>query len=380
MKRFLLIALCMCLVFASGCTDNKPAGSDEYVFEGYKGSADAVMTINGEDVTVDEFNYFLIQATYDLKAANNVPDDKLDDFWSQTDISTGKTYEQIAIDTAIQKATEFHVYRTESIKKGIELSQYDKDNIYKQANYMKDTYGEEMNRLQLKSGGLTPESYSDLCEMGYYRELLFSNFVGNYPAVSDEKLLDFYEKNFIRAKHILAMTIDPETQAPLDQQGKDAAHIKISEAYSRILNGEDFDTVMAEYTEDPGYKEFPDGYTFTMADDYSQGFKDVALLLKEGEVSEIIETESGYHILKREPLLPMDVATNDEVVMEKLMSADFEAELVRLNDEAEIIVNKTVFEAVDPGKVLADYLASYDETMELIKQEFIKYDKEHAEE
>ena len=66
----------------------------------------------------------------------------------------------------------------------------------------------------------------------------------------------------------------------------------------RLLAGEDFDTLMAEYGEDPGMRANPDGYTFTSGM-MVQEFEEGTLALEIGEISDVIETVHGYHIILR---------------------------------------------------------------------------------
>ena len=54
---------------------------------------------------------------------------------------------------------------------------------------------------------------------------------------------------------------------------------------------------MNQLTEDPGIKDYPNGYTFGRGEMVSE-FEECAFSLKEGEISEIIETNYGYHIIK----------------------------------------------------------------------------------
>lgn len=61
-------------------------------------------------------------------------------------------------------------------------------------------------------------------------------------------------------------------------------------------DGEDFDKLIANYSND--YSMTPDGYYFT----YGYMLKEIeeaAFALKIGEVSNVIETQNGYHIIKR---------------------------------------------------------------------------------
>ena len=230
MKRIFILCVCLCMLLC-GCKETEsPSVNNTQIggisFDGYKGSADAVMTINGEEVSVDEFNYFLIMSAYDLKNANGSEETDLRSFFAKTDEASGKTYAELAVEDAIKDCTVFHVYRTESLKQGIVLTDEDKAAIVKQANGMKDNYGEYMNELQLKAGGLTPEVYTDITEMSYYSNKLFAKFVGEYGAITDEAVENFYRENFVRAKHILIMTVNPETGEPLPEEEQKMQPIK----------------------------------------------------------------------------------------------------------------------------------------------------------
>jgi len=68
--------------------------------------------------------------------------------------------------------------------------------------------------------------------------------------------------------------------------------------YARIQAGEDFDTLMHLYSEDPGLANYPDGYTFgpmEMVPEFEEGTRELAI----GEVSRPVRTSHGYHIIMR---------------------------------------------------------------------------------
>lgn len=93
---------------------------------------------------------------------------------------------------------------------------------------------------------------------------------------------------YIHVKHIL---VEDETTA--------------NEILARLNAGEDFDKLLADYGTDPGMKAEPyhtEGYlvgAYDSSRDYLAEFKEAALaLIHDGDVSGIVKTQAGYHIIK----------------------------------------------------------------------------------
>lgn len=374
MKKILALMLALSL-FLTACGKKSSEPQKGITYDGYKGPDDAVMTINGETVSVDEFNYFLIMASYDIAAANDVVESDRSGFWDKIDEETGKSYKQKALDDAIERCKPYHIYRTEAKAENVELSEEDKKGVAERAGKMKDTYGEYMNELQLKAGGLTPAVYEDITEMSQYSVNLYNKFKSEYGEPSEDVIKKYYKDNYVRAKSILTLTVDTETNEALPDDKKQEALRKITEVKTKLDEGDSFENLVNEYNEDPGYDEYPDGYTFTKDDSYSKSFMDTAFSLKEDEVSDIIETEYGYMIIKRAPLL--DEYMSSEAISEKIVKNAFQEKLDKLCADADIRLNKSVYDSVDVEKVLSDYLNSQDEIMSKIKAE---YEKIYAEE
>ena len=118
--------------------------------------------------------------------------------------------------------------------------------------------------------------------------------------ISEQMLKDYYDnhKNFfkkpeqVRASHIL-VKIDPKA----DESQKAQARKKLETIKERVEKGEDFNALAREYSQAPSASKGGDlGY-------FSRGrmvksFEDAAFSLKPGEVSDIVETRYGYHLIK----------------------------------------------------------------------------------
>lgn len=66
----------------------------------------------------------------------------------------------------------------------------------------------------------------------------------------------------------------------------------------RILNGERFSTLALLYSEDPGSAKKGGELGFTGRGEFAPEFEAAAFNLREGEISEVIETEFGFHIIQ----------------------------------------------------------------------------------
>jgi len=95
----------------------------------------------------------------------------------------------------------------------------------------------------------------------------------------------------IRASHILIAT------AKLDEKGKANAKARIEELLRKIRSGASFEELARKHSDCPSKVNGGDlGYfkRGTMV----KGFEDAAFALKVGEVSDVIETSYGYHIIQ----------------------------------------------------------------------------------
>ncbi len=114
-------------------------------------------------------------------------------------------------------------------------------------------------------------------------------------AISPEDVAKAYaEDKTASVRHILLLT-----QGKTDAE-KAAARKKIEEVLAKAKAGEDFAELAKQYSEDPGSKDNGGLY-----EDFGRGamvkpFEDAAFSVPVGELSGIVETNYGYHILKIE--------------------------------------------------------------------------------
>jgi len=100
----------------------------------------------------------------------------------------------------------------------------------------------------------------------------------------------------IRAAHILVQDIkDSVTGKVIDST---SSYNKIKDILARIKNGEDFSKLATELSEDPGSRPRGGDLGFFDRRRMVQSFDSTAFSLKVGEVSDLVRTPFGWHIIK----------------------------------------------------------------------------------
>ena len=256
--------------------------------------AETVLTVNGDAVAADEYSgYMLYNMQYYTSMYAQMG---LTDLWSNKDMakSLGASMPEAAEQQAIyarvvmQKFNELGLKLSYNEQK--EMASVRRNSI---ANTTKDAY---LN--QIAQFGFSDQTYQNFMYISQCYQALNDYYFGengvNTP--SDEDIQKYYEDNYITAKHILITTVDPasgETKRTDEEAKKEAQSI-----LDRINAGEDFDTLMNQYSEDTGLSNNPNGYTFTEGQMLTE-FYDGAKALAEDEVSELVKSSYGYHIIKR---------------------------------------------------------------------------------
>lgn len=118
-------------------------------------------------------------------------------------------------------------------------------------------------------------------------------------AIKKETDLILSEPKTIGAKHILVMHKESERRPPTVTRTKAEAKARAEEALGKVRGGADFDKSVIEYSDEPGAAERAGDLGVFEKKVMVKAFSDAAFKLKVGEVSDIIETPFGFHIIKR---------------------------------------------------------------------------------
>ncbi|MFP4193932.1 MAG: peptidylprolyl isomerase [Desulfobacterales bacterium] len=145
-------------------------------------------------------------------------------------------------------------------------------------------------------------------------------------SVTDEEIESFYEENKeqfevpekVRARHILIKSEDDDDKA--------GAREKIREVKQRLEDGEDFSELARQYSDDPSGESGGDLGYFSRGS-MVKNFEEAAFELEPGEVSDIVETRFGYHLIKLEdrkdkgiePLADVRDSIREDLEQEKMM-------------------------------------------------------------
>ncbi len=127
-----------------------------------------------------------------------------------------------------------------------------------------------------------------------YRQELLKPYMPDAKVVDSLVLLTYDRlREEVNASHIL-VRLDADA-SPGDTL---AAFQKISEVRKKAINGEDFGTLAATYSEEPGAKVSRGNLGFFTAMQMVFPFEQAAYLTRVGSISEPVRTQFGYHIVK----------------------------------------------------------------------------------
>jgi parvulin-like peptidyl-prolyl isomerase len=143
-------------------------------------------------------------------------------------------------------------------------------------------------------------------------------------STTDAEAMDYYTNHpsefespeTVHVRHILLLTMDPATQSPLSADQVAAKRKSIDDLLKRVKAGEDFATLATQYSEDPGSKEkggeldpFPRGQMVPE-------FEAAAFSLGTNQVSDVVTTSYGFHIIKMLDKTPAKKNSLDTVIDE----------------------------------------------------------------
>ncbi|HBH61596.1 MAG TPA: peptidylprolyl isomerase [Nitrospiraceae bacterium] len=199
---------------------------------------------------------------------------------------------------ALERVIDQEIIIQESQK--IKIDDIDKK-VDEGVNKIKSKYKtEELFNAFLASKKLTENDLRENVRKQIYMDTyLEKNGVRN-PVIPEEEMKKFYEESkdsfrteeYVRASHIL---IKADENA--SQEEKDAARKKAETIRAEIVSGKDFAPMAREFSED-GRAANGGNLDYITRGYMPPEFDLVAFAMKKDEVSEVVQTKFGFHIIK----------------------------------------------------------------------------------
>ncbi len=294
-------------------------------------SNDAVATVDGVGISREKFENAVEQTRQSFQMQGQmIPETDLEEFRAEI------------LD---QMIAEELIYQ-EALKQGLEVSD---EAVESQFQQIRDQFGTDEAWQQALDANNTSEA--ELREQIRRNDLIqrvISNAVEETVEVTEAEIREFYDDNpefFDQGQQVTARHIIITTQGMSDEEVAQARE-RIESIREELLAGADFAELAREHSEDGSAQQGGDLGTFGPGQMVPE-FEQAAFGLEEGEISEVVRTQFGFHIIQVTERMDSgmiaieDVSQSIELYLGQVRQADALEEYVdRLREEADIVIHR----------------------------------------
>jgi foldase protein PrsA len=237
----------------------------------------AVAVVGGEQVMKTEFNqmFEVIKMQLEQQYGPTIWDQDVD----------GRKYIEVMKEKVLDTLVDIKVQEKEAIKSGITTTEAEIDAEVDKAKTYFDT--EEKFNEFLTSQKMTMEYLRDTLRKDILVKKLQEKLTTGV-SVTDEEVAAYYGANqdqfiSIKVSHIL---LENEDEA--------------KKMLERVKAGENINELALQYSVDPTAKENKGVIDYFRKGEMVQAFETAAFALKPGEISDLVKTDYGFHIIKLE--------------------------------------------------------------------------------
>lgn len=200
------------------------------------------------------------------------------------------------------------------------------------------TLGEQARRFgsraafqtALEREGMTLDQYREMVAEGVRRAAIRQQFEATLqrdrrpPPVTDAEVREFFEarrEELGRRPATIEFRQVVVTPEPADS-AREAALEEAREVLRRLQEGEDFETLARRYSDDPSTRERGGELGWFRRGRMVPAFERTAYALRPGQVSGIVETPFGYHIIKVEKVKGPERLARHILIRPEITAAD----------------------------------------------------------
>ena len=271
--------------FGPACSKDKSgaegqSGGASNVATGAAGKGAVVVKVNGKAITESEV------ATEAQRLASAMG--------GQGDPQQMPAIRRQAVEVTINRMLLEQAIASENVK-------VPKEQVVARMEEMKKSFpSEQAFNERLAAMGVSLQEFDREIEVGLGFEALFAKHGGNPPPPSEAEMRSFYDSNVqsfkqperVTASHILVAVGQGDTDAQKAEKRAKAAKIR-----SELVGGADFAQEATQYSDCPSKQQGGNLGTFSR-DKMVPEFANAAFALKVGDLSDVVETQFGYHIIK----------------------------------------------------------------------------------
>jgi len=299
-KRGIILLLLLAIAFGViGCS-NKEEG--------------LVAKVDDVGITEDEFNM-------EFEVYKKINEQQLGEgAMDQLDASTGKTRGEALKEEIMEMLIMERLIEREAEIENISVSPEEVQEIMDE--YVEMMGGEEEFDSSLEENSMSRKFFEDNIRRGLLINKHKDNFLDK-TNIPQEEIESFFDDNgedliVIRASHILVKT---------EEEGK--------EVLNRLETGEEFEELALELSADKGSGARGGDLGYFRKGDMIAEFEDAAFKLDVGEVSSLVKTEVGYHIIRLEDKKD-SLSSLEEDILYILKEQKYQENLHNLRDEAKV--------------------------------------------
>ncbi len=259
---------------------------------------DAVARVNGELISREEFDNIMASNISRFEAQNQ----------QQFDENYRPQLERQVLDGLITRT----LLEQEAESAGITVSDERLDQTLEQ--FKSQFPNESAYLMALEQEGFTEDEFVGELRRQLLIESLIQTEVYDNVTVSEEMMRNFYDDNpqyFDIPEQVSARHIILTTQGITDENALAAKREELEEIRQEILDGADFEEVARERSEGPSASDGGNLGSFGRGQMVPE-FEEAAFALEPGEISEVVETQFGYHIVQVTEKTPGRTESYDE--------------------------------------------------------------------
>ncbi|MDB8789972.1 peptidylprolyl isomerase [Romboutsia sp. 1001216sp1] len=332
MKKLMSVAVAMMVGLSVTACSNSPKGDG------------TVATVNGQKITVSEYETTLALYKQSVEAmyGKNVWD---------TEVEKGVKYRDKFKENILDQMINVEVVYEQAKKDNLLPTKEEVDKKYNELKKNIDSdkeYKKDMEKIGANDEFLRTQQEQDLAVQNYKEH--FDKTI----KISDEEMKKYYEdhkkdyyKDEVKASHILVSTQDKNGK-PLSDEKKKEAKKKAEDLLKRAKLGEEFSELAKENSDDPGSAAQGGDLGYFSKGMMVPEFEKAAFNLKPGEISDIVESSFGYHIIKVTDKVNEQTPYNDvkDSIKTILLNEKFTEQVTKLTKEAKIEKNKDVLDKI----------------------------------